>query len=126
MDSAFGESSPHERKQLEECTEKVSEPLELNPIKGPSHCRITPRFMHNEFHIEGGSKLVPNVEHQFISSVAGISMMHQNNNNENADSESLPVLRRCEEISISLQLGVSGQKRRKQSDYLLITEDLNS
>lgn len=125
MDSAFGESSPHERKQLEECTEKVSVPLESIPINGASHCKITPRFMHKEFHIEGGSKLAPNVEHQFISSVAGISMMHQNNN-KNADSESLPVLRRCEEISISLQLGVPGQKRRKLSDYLLVTEDLNS
>lgn len=124
MDSAFGESSPRERKQVEECTKKESEPLELIPIDGASHCRISPRFMHNEFHIEGGSKLAPNVEHQFLSSVSGISKMHQNNNKGNADSESLPVLRRCEEISISLQLGVPGQKRRKQSDYLLVTEDL--
>lgn len=120
MDSAFGESSPHERKQLKECTEKISEPLELIPIEGACHCRITPQFMHKEFHIEGGSKLAPNVEHQFIPSVAGISMMHQNNKQENADSE-----RRCEEISISLQLGEPGRKRRKQSDYLLVTEDLN-
>lgn len=125
MDSAFGESSPHERKQLKECTEKISDPLELIPIEGACHCRITPQFTHKEFHIEGGCKLAPNVEHQFIPSVAGISMMHQNNKEENAESESLPALTRCEEISISLQLGEPGQKRRKQSDYLLVTEDLN-
>lgn len=114
MDPAFGESSSRERKQLKECTKKVSEPLAL-----------IPQFMHKEFHIEGGSKPAPNVEHQFIPSVAGMSIMHHNHKQENADIESLPASKRCEEISISLQLGEPGQKRRKQSDYLLATEDLN-
>ena len=125
MNLAFGESSPHEMQQLQACAEKVSKPLETIPTEGASHCRITRQFMRREFHIEGSSALSPNVEHQFIPSVAGTSIMHQNNEQDNADSESLPALRSCEDISISLQLGEPGQKRRKQSDYLSVTEDQN-
>ncbi|KAL1830804.1 protein NARROW LEAF 1 isoform X2 [Daucus carota subsp. sativus] len=70
MNLAFGESSPHEMQQLQACAEKVSKPLETIPTEGASHCRITRQFMRREFHIEGGSTLAPNVEHQYIPSAA--------------------------------------------------------
>lgn len=123
MDSAFEESPAHARKQLKECNGK--EPLGLIPTKGASHCRLTPPFIPKEFHIEGGTKISTNVEHQFIPSVAGISILQQNNNQEISESKGLPASSRCEDISISLQLGGPGQKRRKHSDSLLIIRDRN-
>lgn len=123
IDSTVGESSPPERKQLKEKTEENFEPLGLNiqiPIEGKSHRDITPRFLHEEFHIEGGSEATPNVEHQFIPSFARRSPIRQNNKQKNAESKGLVALRnRCEEISVSLQLGEPEPKRRKQSDTLL-------
>lgn len=123
MDSAFRDSSAHAKKQFKEYNEK--EPLGLIPIDGASHLRLSPPFMPKEFHIEGGTKISTNVEHQFIPSAAGMSVMHQNNKQEDAESKNLLALSRCEEISISLQLGEPGQKRRKQSDSLLMIKDRN-
>lgn len=127
IDSTVGESSPPERKQLKEKTEENFEPLGLNiqvSIEGESRPVLTPPFIHEEFHIEGVSESAANVEHQFIPSFAGRSLLHQNNKQETAESKSLVTLRnRCEEISVSLQLGEPEPKRRKQYDSLLVIKD---
>ena len=120
MGSASEESSAHVKKQLKGCNKK--EPLDSIPTEGSSHCRLNPPFMPKEFNIEGSPRSAPSVEHQFIPSAAG---MHQHNKQEIAESKSLLAASRCEEISISLQLGEPEQKRRKQSDSLLIAKDRN-
>ncbi|WOG85460.1 hypothetical protein DCAR_0104649 [Daucus carota subsp. sativus] len=120
MGSAFEESSAHVRKQLKGCNKK--EPLGSIPTEGSSHCRLNPPFMPKEFNIEGSPRSAPSVEHQFIPSAAG---MHQHNKQEITESKSLLAASRCEEITISLQLGDPEQKRRKQSDSSLIAKDRN-
>ncbi|KAK2975133.1 hypothetical protein RJ640_022329 [Escallonia rubra] len=122
IDSTVGESSPPERMAPRDRTEENFEGLGLNllqlPIEGESNEGLTARFMHEEFHIEGGTELAPNVEHQFISIFSGRSPVHQSI--DNAESRSLSPLRNeSNEISVSLQLGEPEPKRRKQSDSQL-------
>ncbi|KAK3024756.1 hypothetical protein RJ639_028462 [Escallonia herrerae] len=122
IDSTVGESSPPERMAPRDRTEENFEGLGLNllqlPIEGESNEGLTAPFMHEEFHIEGGTELAPNVEHQFISNFSGRSPVHQSI--DNAESRSLSPLRNeSNEISFSLQLGEPEPKRRKQSDSQL-------
>lgn len=123
MGSTIGESSPPEGKQqLKEKSEENFEPLGLNiqiPTENVSCQDITTHFLHEEFRIEGGTEAAPNVEHQFIPSFSGRSPMSQHKQ-KNIESNGLMALRnRCEEISVSLQLGEPEPKRRKQCDTLL-------
>uniref|UniRef100_A0A5B6YTB0 Trypsin family protein n=1 Tax=Davidia involucrata TaxID=16924 RepID=A0A5B6YTB0_DAVIN len=127
IDSTVAESSPPDRISLKDKIYEDFEPLGLNiqqvRIEGESHHRLAPSFM-NEFHLERGNEAATNVEHQFIPSSAGRSLVHQNNHKENAESKNLSALRNGsnEEIFVSLQLGKPEPKRRKQSDSQLDIE----
>lgn len=127
--STVGESSPTESKQLKQKMEESFEPLGLKrhiPMEGESHREITPPLLHEEFHIESNGEAAPNVEHQFIPSSTGNFLMHENNKHKNAEIKNLAELsNRCEEISVSLNLGEPEPKRRKQCDSLLVNTDLN-
>lgn len=127
--SAVGESSPTESKQLKQKMEESFEPTDLKmhiPMEGESHREITPPLLHEEFHIECIGEAAPNVEHQFIPSFSGNFLMHQNNKQKNGELKNLAELSsRCEEISVSLNLGEPEPKRRKQCDSLLVNTDPN-
>ncbi|KAL1833882.1 hypothetical protein DCAR_0104016 [Daucus carota subsp. sativus] len=127
--STVGESSPPESKQVKQKMEESYEPLGLKihiPMEGESHREITPPLLREEFHIESGGEAVPNVEHQFIPSFTGKFLLHQDNKQKNPELENLAELsNRCEEISVSLNLGEPEPKRRKHCDSLLVNTDLN-
>ncbi|KAI7999992.1 Protein NARROW LEAF 1 [Camellia lanceoleosa] len=123
MDSTVGESSPPDQLQPKDKIGENFQSLELNiqqvPTKGESYQGLTiPQFTHDEFHIESGTEASPNVEHQFLPSFIGRFLVHQNNHQQNTASRNLAVLRNGldEENFVSLQLGESEPKRRKQSD----------
>lgn len=127
--STVGESSPPESKQVKQKMEESYEPLGLKihiPMEGESHREITPPLLREEFHIESGGEAVPNVEHQFIPSFTGKFLLHQDNKQKNPELKNLAELsNRCEEISVSLNLGEPEPKRRKHCDSLLVNTDLN-
>ncbi|KAI7999250.1 Protein NARROW LEAF 1 [Camellia lanceoleosa] len=123
MDSTVGESSPRDQLQPKDKIGENFQSLGLNiqqvPTEGESYQGLTiPQFTHDEFHIESGTEASPNVEHQFLPSFIGRSLVHQNNHQQNTASRNLAVLRNGldEENFVSLQLGESEPKRRKQSD----------
>lgn len=123
MGSTVGESSPADRVQSKDKLEEIFEPLGLNleqvPVESDSYQEQNIPFLRTEFHIENGIETAPNVEHQFISSFAGRSPVHQNNQeNHHPESNSLSALRNGsgEEIFVSLQLGEPESKRRKHSN----------
>ncbi|KAF5944906.1 hypothetical protein HYC85_018983 [Camellia sinensis] len=123
MDSTVGESSPPDQLQPKDKIGENFQSLGLNiqqvPTEGESYQGLTiPQFTHDEFHIESGTEASPNVEHQFLPSFIGRSLLHQNNHQQNTASRNLAVLRNGldEENFVSLQLGESEPKRRKQSD----------
>lgn len=118
--SAVGESSPAERIQLKDNTEEIFEPINLNirqdPVDDESDQGITPLLGHQEFHIRGGTKVTPRVEHQFIPGVSGTSLVYQKIQHGNGELKRLSVIGGSdEEMYVSLQLGEREQKRRKQS-----------
>ncbi|GMP71419.1 hypothetical protein CsSME_00029833 [Camellia sinensis var. sinensis] len=123
MDSTVGESSPPDQLQPKDKIGENFQSLGLNiqqvPTEGESYQGLTiPQFTHDEFHIESGTEASPNVEHQFLPSFIRRSLLHQNNHQQNTASRNLAVLRNGldEENFVSLQLGESEPKRRKQSD----------
>ncbi|OIT06219.1 PREDICTED: uncharacterized protein LOC109209482 [Nicotiana attenuata] len=118
--SAVGESSPAERIQLKDNTEEIFEPINLNirqdPVDDESDQGITPLLGHQEFHIRGGNKVTPRVEHQFIPGVSGTSLVCQKIQPGNGELKRLSVIGGSDEaMYVSLQLGEREQKRRKQS-----------
>lgn len=129
MDSTVGESSPPDQVLKVQIEENNHEPIGLNimkvPIDSRPHNGLTPPFIHDEFRIEGGTDAVPNVEHQFIPCFIGRSPVDEKKQGS-TELKNLAVLRNGsdeEEISMSLQLGEPEPKRRKQSDFLLRTEN---
>ncbi|XAR56177.1 hypothetical protein NMG60_11036545 [Bertholletia excelsa] len=126
MDSTVGESSP-ERMQPKDKTDEKYEPLGLNigqiAIEGESHQRLTPQI--DGIHVEAAAPN-HNVEHQFIPSFAGRSLVHEKSNGQdNTEFKNLAALRNGSDdgISVSLQLGEPEPKRRKQSDSPLGIEN---
>lgn len=82
------------RKQLKECHEK--EPLGLPKM----HLIAGYLAVHAQgVSHKGVTEISTNVEHQPIPSVAGISIVHQNNKQENAEFKGLPASSRYEEIN---------------------------
>lgn len=73
-----------------------------------------------EFPSEDKVKMGPSVEHQFIPSFNGWSLLHQNNKQDRAASENLSALRAApdEGIVVSLQLGDNEPPKRRRSDPL--------
>ncbi|KAI5569771.1 hypothetical protein POPTR_012G121700v4 [Populus trichocarpa] len=122
IDSTVGESSPLDRVPSKEKIEENFEPINLNMqqgvVKGESQQGQSPLFIGPEFHIEDGAEAAPNVEHQFIPSFSGQSLMHDNKPQETPELKNLSALRSDsdEEMCFSLQLGKPEPKRRKQLD----------
>ncbi|XP_061956754.1 protein NARROW LEAF 1-like isoform X1 [Populus nigra] len=122
IDSTVGESSPLDRVPSKEKIEENFEPINLNiqqgVVKGESQQGQSPLFIGPEFHREDGAEAAPNVEHQFIPSFSGRSLMHDNKPQETPELKNLSALRSDsdEEICFSLQLGKPEPKRRKQLD----------
>ncbi|XP_034929800.1 protein NARROW LEAF 1 isoform X2 [Populus alba] len=122
IDSTVGESSPLDRVPSKEKIEENFEPINLNMqqgvVKGESQQGQSPLFIGPEFHIEDGAEAAPNVEHQFIPSFSGRSLMHDNKPQETPELKNLSALRSDsdEEMCFSLQLGKPEPKRRKQLD----------
>ncbi|KAG5234404.1 protein NARROW LEAF [Salix suchowensis] len=122
IDSTVGESFPLDRVPSKEKIEENFEPINLNTqqevVKGESQQGQSPLFIGPEFHIEDGAEAAPNVEHQFIPSFSGRSLMHDNKPQENPELKNLSALRSDsdEEMCFSLQLGKPEPKRRKQLD----------
>ncbi|XP_011001355.1 PREDICTED: uncharacterized protein LOC105108657 isoform X3 [Populus euphratica] len=122
IDSTVGESSPLDRVPSKEKIEENFEPINLNMqqgvVKGESQQGQYPFFIGPEFHIEDGEEAAPNVEHQFIPSFSGPSLMHDNKPQETPELKNLSALRgdSDEEMCFSLQLGKPEPKRRKQLD----------
>ncbi|KAK4751206.1 hypothetical protein SAY87_004688 [Trapa incisa] len=120
MDSAVGESSPPDRLLMREKIEESFEPLFLGiqpapsePYNRPAGVLVNANLMPPEFHIEDVVEGAPNVEHQFMSSLAERSSpVRQNCQQENHELEELLVAG-SEDISVSLQLGDPEAKRRK-------------
>lgn len=81
----------------------AAESMEENLLNVQNAPLQPPAFVHEEFHIDSGTKAAPNIEHQFIPSFPPhqIGIFEKTN---------MP-----EEISVSLQLGEPEPKRRKQS-----------
>ncbi|KAL0398132.1 UNVERIFIED_CONTAM: protein NARROW LEAF 1 [Sesamum radiatum] len=87
-------------------------------VDDDSHQRLVPESRLDEFHIEGGSEVVPSVEHQFIPSYSCKSLLNDSQQGEKTGLENLSLLRGESEgeVCVSLQLGEPKPKRRKQSD----------
>ncbi|GAA0146532.1 hypothetical protein LIER_06461 [Lithospermum erythrorhizon] len=119
--STVGESSPTERLTLKGKTDENLEQLDLNcqqiPTDSQSHQRLVTSFEPGEFCIQGSIGVSPGIEHQFISSTAGISPLRKESEGEDKgpgnlwESSNEPD----EKISVSLQLGEPDSKRRKFS-----------
>ena len=92
--------------------------MQQGVVKGESQQGQSPLFIGPEFHIEDGAEAAPNVEHQFIPSFSGRSLMHDNKPQETPELKNLSALRSDsdEEMCFSLQLGKPEPKRRKQLD----------
>ncbi|KAJ8567792.1 hypothetical protein K7X08_020000 [Anisodus acutangulus] len=117
--SAVGESSPAERIQLKDKAEENFEPINLNvrqdPIDDESDEGVVPPLEHQHFHIQGGNKATTCIEHQFIPSVSGTSLVRQKIQHGNGELKRLSVIGGSdEEIYVPLQLGERESKRRKQ------------
>lgn len=80
--------------------------------------------METEFRVEDGIKVGPSIEHQFIPSFAGPSLLHKNDTLDRTATENLSSLRNgCDEdLCFSLQLGDNEAKRRR-SDASTSTEE---
>lgn len=129
MGSTVGESSPTDRVPYKDKLEGNSEPLSLNirqvPIEG-EFCQEPARTSRDrEFHIENGIETAPNVEHQFIPSFTGRSLVHKSSQENNPESNNLSGLRNGsdEGIFFSLQLGEPEPKRRKSINSSLSNEE---
>ncbi|KAI3455829.1 hypothetical protein Pfo_012492 [Paulownia fortunei] len=124
IDSIVGECSPLELVNTKHKCEENFEPLALNILQvsadDDSHQGLMPPSRREEFHIEGGSEVVPSVEHQFIPSFSCKSLVNHSQQGERTGLKNLSLLRDESEgeISVSLQLGEREPKRRKQSDSL--------
>ncbi|KAK4347489.1 hypothetical protein RND71_033828 [Anisodus tanguticus] len=100
--SAAGESSPAERIQLKDKADENFEPINLNIRQDP-------------IDDEGGNKATPCIEHQFILSVSGTSLVRQKIQHGNGELKRLSVIRGSDEdMFVSLQLAEREPKRRKQ------------
>ncbi|KAK4440338.1 protein NARROW LEAF 1 [Sesamum alatum] len=123
VDSTVGECSPLERINTTHKCEENFEPPALSILQvsadEDSHQRLVPESRLDEFHIEGGSEVVPSVEHQFIPSFSCKSLSNDSQQGDKMRLENLSLLRGGEsedEVCVSLQLGEPKPKRRKQSD----------
>ncbi|CAH1433424.1 unnamed protein product [Lactuca virosa] len=77
-----------------------------------------------DFRVECGTQPAPNIEHQFISSIPGTFDFDFDNKSFSPFTNSkYNAIIGSEDISISLQLGEPGPKRRKQCGALLIDEN---
>ncbi|XP_059287765.1 protein NARROW LEAF 1-like isoform X2 [Lycium ferocissimum] len=117
--SAVGESSPAERNQLKDKDDEHFEPINLNvrqdPIDDESDEGVVPPFQHRDFHIQDGNKATPCIEHQFIPSVSGASLVRKKSQHGNGELKRLSVIGGSdEEMYVSLQLGERESKRRKK------------
>ncbi|KAJ6671890.1 hypothetical protein OIU85_013253 [Salix viminalis] len=103
IDSTVGESFPLDRVPSKEKIEENFEPINLNTqqgvVKGESQQGQSPLFIGPEFHIEDGAEAAPNVEHQFIPSFSGRSLMHDNKPQENPELEKPIGVKDTEESS---------------------------
>lgn len=132
MDSTVGESSPTDRVQFKDKLEENYEPLNLNveqaPIERESYRGPALTLRQSEFHIENGIKIAPSVEHQFIPSFTGGSMVHKSSHQEeNQESKNLSGLRNGsdEDICFLLGLGEPEPKRRKNTNSSVSNEEPN-
>ncbi|XP_060191640.1 protein NARROW LEAF 1-like isoform X2 [Lycium barbarum] len=117
--SAVGESSPAERNQSKDKDDEHFEPINLNvrqdPIDDESDEGVVPPLQHRDVHIQGGNKATPCIEHQFIPSVSGTSLVRRKIQHGNGELKRLLVIGGSdEEMYVSLQLGERETKRRKQ------------
>jgi hypothetical protein len=106
------------KEKIEENFEPINLNMQQGVVKGESQQGQSPLFIGHEFHIEDGAEAAPNVEHQFIPSFSGQSLMHDNKPQETPELKNLSALRSDsdEEMCFSLQLGKPEPKRRKQLD----------
>jgi hypothetical protein len=106
------------KEKIEENFEPINLNMQQGVVKGESQQGQSPLFIGPEFHIEDGAEAAPNVEHQFIPSFSGRSLMHDNKPQETPELKNLSALRSDsdEEMCFSLQLGKPEPKRRKQLD----------
>ncbi|XP_004505312.1 protein NARROW LEAF 1-like isoform X2 [Cicer arietinum] len=127
IDSAVGESSS--TVPINEKLEESFEPFCLNiqhvPVKEEPSKIVNPSLRPCEFHIRNEIDTVPNVEHQFISTYAGKSPVHQSYPKEDLEFKSLSELRNSpdEDNLVSLRLGEPEAKRRKHSNSSLSSKN---
>lgn len=114
--STVGESSPADCLPSKDKLLENFEPLGFHHIlvQGESCQEKNAPSIHTEFHIENEIETVPNLELQFIPSLAARSSVQMKQENH-LESKNLSALRNGsdEEICVSLQLGEPESKRRK-------------
>lgn len=109
--------------------EESFEPFRLNiqqvPVDDEPSRGFKPLLRHNEFCVGNRPEATPNVEHQFIPSYAGRSLLHKSYQGD-IELRNLSALRNGldEDNSVSLCLGEpEAKKRRKQSTSSFTIEE---
>lgn len=108
----------------------VSEPLGLHiqhiPLEdGAGGPDINSSPVETTFDLEEGVNPGPNVEHQFIPSFNGESIIHRDDQQERLMSGNLSILRNAsdEDIQFCLQLGKNEPKRRRSEPIIPWVEE---
>ncbi|CAI9756753.1 unnamed protein product [Fraxinus pennsylvanica] len=108
----------------------ISEPLGLHiqhiPLEdGAGGPDINSSPVETTFDLEEGVNLGPSVEHQFIPSFNGQSIIHRDDQQERLISGNLSILRNAsdEDILFSLQLGENEPKRRRSEPIIPRVEE---
>ncbi|XP_073004128.1 protein NARROW LEAF 1-like [Typha latifolia] len=122
-DSAVGESSPTICTLLNEKTDEIHGPLDLNiqqlPPQGASGSGVDQSFMHTEFHVDTVEAANDVEEHQFIPNVIDTGTMRCKPEGT-TELKSLSALRNTsdEDFFVSLQLGDPEPKRQRSDPTL--------